>query len=186
MTWARLPTDSVKNANLVSLALALCAALVFGGCDREAAAPAAPAIPKTVADWFAIKVGDRTVRMELAVLPSEQEHGLMGRRDLGRDEGMLFVFHTPQAMSFWMHNTPTPLDIAYFTPEGALAEVYPAFPFDEKPLPSRNPRLQFVLEMNQGWYRDNGVRPGAQLDLPAVTAALKARGFEAREFGLGK
>ena len=109
----------------------------------------------------------------------------MGRRDLGPDQGMLFVFPKPGPQSFWMRNTPTPLDIAYFTPEGALAEVYAAFPFDERPLPSRSPRLQFVLEMNQGWYHDHGVRSGALLDLKAVAAALKARGFDPQKFRLG-
>jgi hypothetical protein len=88
-------------------------------------------------------------------------------------------------MAFWMHNTPTPLDIAYFTPEGALAEIYAAYPFDEHTLASHSQRLQFVLEMNQGWYRDHGVRPGAPLDLKAVAAALKERGFDPHQFRLG-
>lgn len=136
-------------------------------------------------DHFEIKVGDRTVHMQLAVLEAEMQRGLMERTDLGADEGMLFVYLRPQRMSFWMHNTPTPLDIGFFDAAGELREIYPLHPFDEKPMASRGTQLQFALEVNQGWFQANGVRPGARLDLKAVAAALKARDFEPRRFGLG-
>lgn len=140
--------------------------------------------PKTVADFFPINVGGKTVRMQLAVRSAEMQRGLMERRDLGRDDGMIFVYEKPQRMSFWMHNTPTALDIGFFNPDGALEEVYPMYPFDETTVASRGERLQFALEMNQGWFRDNGVKPGAQLDMKALVAALKARGFEPVLFGI--
>ena len=108
----------------------------------------------------------------------------MNRRDLGQDEGMIFLFAQSRRMSFWMKNTPTPLDIAYFTPEAELAEVWPAYPFDERAIPSRSDRVRFVLEMNQGWFRANGVQPGAKLDVKGLAEAVKARGFEPRNFGL--
>jgi uncharacterized protein len=108
----------------------------------------------------------------------------MQRRDLGADEGMVFVFLQPQTLVFWMRNTPTPLDIGYFTPEGELAEIYPLLPFDEREVRSSSPRRQFALEMRQGWYSDNGVSPGARLDLKALAAALIARGFDPKRFGL--
>lgn len=173
----------MKNANLVSLTLAFWVGLAGGGCDHEGAPGAAA--PKNVADWFTIKVGGQAVRLQLAVLPLEMERGLMGRRNLGRDEGMLFVYRSPQTMSFWMRNTPAPLQIGFFTQTGELAEIYPMYPFDETPIRSRSDRLQFALEMNQGWYGDRGVKPGAQLDRAALASALKERGFEARQFGLG-
>lgn len=126
------------------------------------------------------------VSMQLAVLRAEMEHGLMGRRDLGRDEGMLFVYLRPQQMSFWMHDTPTPLDIGFFNSRGELVEIYGMQPFDETPTNSRSGSLQFALEMNQGWFAANGVRPGAKLDLKALAAALKARDFAPRKFGLAE
>jgi uncharacterized membrane protein (UPF0127 family) len=139
---------------------------------------------KGAADWFSIKVGDKTLRMQLAVRPKELERGLMERRDLGTDDAMVFVFGRPQGMSFWMRNTPTPLDIAYFSPEGVLLEYYPAYPFDEKPVPSRSQRLQFVVETNQGWFKANGVKPGARLEMKALSAALAARGFDPQNYGI--
>lgn len=145
---------------------------------------AVAAAPKTVADFFPITVGGKTVRMQLAVRAPEMQRGLMERRDLGRDDGMIFVYEGPQQMSFWMRNTPTPLDIGFFSPSGVLEEVYPLHPFDETAVASRGMRLQFALETNQGWYRENGVKPGAQLDLKALTAALQARGFNPQRYGL--
>ncbi|MDB6170014.1 MAG: hypothetical protein JWM88_2878 [Verrucomicrobia bacterium] len=174
----------MKNANPVSrLLLGLVLLFLSGGCTaREPAA----APPKSVTDFFAVRVGDRTVRMQVAVLGPEMERGLMGRKDLGADDGMIFVYRAPQRLTFWMHDTPTALDIGFFNPDGTLAEVYPLLPFDERTVASRSDRLQFALEMNQNWYRDNGVRPGAGIDLAALKAALKARDFDPRKFGLDK
>ena len=80
--------------------------------------------------------------------------------------------------------TPTPLDIGFFRSDGMLAEIYALHPFDEKTVSSRGSELRFALEMNQGWYQANGVKPGAQLDLKALAAALKARGFTPAKYGL--
>lgn len=185
----------MKNANLLSrVAISVALGSLAGGlvaCAKEkgaadsgATAATATGAPKTVADFFPIKVGEKTVRMQLAVHPHEMQRGLMERRDLGRDDGMLFVYEKPQQMSFWMRNTPTALDIGFFGADGVLQEVYPLHPFDERTVASRGAELKFALEVNQGWFRESGVKPGAQLDLKALAAALKARGFAPSRFGL--
>jgi len=99
---------------------------------------------------------------------------------------MLFVYPEPLQMSFWMRDTPLPLDIGFFDRWGVLREVYAMQPFDESAIRSRSTRLQFALEMNQGWFGGNGVRPGAQLDRAALAAALKARGFDPAAYGLAE
>lgn len=172
-----------RTALLTTVALSCVAAL--GACAKAKSRTADPA-PKTVAHYFDIKVGAKLVHMQLAVTEPEQEHGLMERRDLRPDDGMLFVYAKPQQMHFWMHDTPTPLDIGFFDANGVLREVYPMEPFDESTISSQSDQIKFPLEMNQGWFSNNGVRPGAQLDLKAVAAALKARGFDPQKFGLGE
>jgi uncharacterized protein len=153
------------------------------GCGRGDALKVAADV-KPATEFFAIAVGAKTVRMQLAVKPQEMERGLMERRDLGADDGMLFVYLSPQRMSFWMRNTPTPLDIGFFTADGILREVYPLHPYDETPVSSAGRELKFALEMNQGWFAKNGVKPGAQIDLKALGTALRARGFEPWEYGI--
>jgi uncharacterized membrane protein (UPF0127 family) len=150
-----------------------------GGSDA-----AKTAAPKTVDDRFAIKIGDRTVQMQIAALPAEQEKGLMFRKSMGEDEGMLFVFARPQQMGFWMRNCEFPQTIGYFDANGELREMYDMYPHDEKTVSSRSRSIQFCLEMNQGWYARNGVKTGAKLDLKAAAEALKARGLKPEQAGL--
>ena len=154
----------------------LAAVVMFAGCGRADPGPAAA--DKSVDDRFAIRVGDRTVQLQIAALPAEQQKGLMYRRTMGPEEGMLFVFASPQPQSFWMRNTVLPLDIGYFDAAGELKEIYPMYPLDERPVPSHSRGIQYCLEMNQGWFQQSGVKPGASLDLPAVAAALRARGLK--------
>ncbi len=156
-------------------------AILAAGCGRTV--PEAAVRAKTVNDWFAVAVGGRTVQMQLAVFPAEMEHGLMERRDLGTNQGMLFVYGDPVPMSFWMRNTPLPLDIGFFSADGELKEIYAMLPYDETTIRSRSEALKFALEMNRGWFRESGVKPGARLDLAAVREALKARGVALEAFG---
>jgi uncharacterized membrane protein (UPF0127 family) len=83
-----------------------------------------------------------------------------------------------------MRNTPLPLDIGFFSRGGELKEIYTLLPFDENPIRSRSDALEFALEMNQGWFHDHGIKPGAALDLAALREALKARGLTPEDFGL--
>ena len=138
--------------------------------------------PKTALDWFDIKMGELTVRTQLVVTTPEMQRGLMGRRDLETGQGMLFVYAQPQQVSFWMRNTPTALDIGYISGDGVLREIYPLHPFDENSVPSRRDDIQFALEVKQGWFEFVNIKPGDQLDLEAVKAALEARGFDPLRF----
>ena len=149
------------------------AAVVAGGSEA-----------KGVETWFPLAVGGKAVRVQIAVLQAEQQRGLMGRRDLGEDEGMVFVYPAPQQMSFWMRNTPTPLDIGFFTPDGKLGEVYPMYPYDETGVRSVGMDYTLALEMNQGWFAKNGIKPGAKLDLAQMAAALRARGFRPERYSV--
>jgi uncharacterized membrane protein (UPF0127 family) len=83
-----------------------------------------------------------------------------------------------------MRNTLIPLDIGFFDAKGVLREVRAMNPLDESPVTSFASDIQFAVEMNQGWYRANGVKPGAKLDMEALRAALVARGFDPRATGV--
>lgn len=165
---------------LVGFALLIGLAVLPVGSLR--AATSAPA--KGASEFFPIAVGDKVLRLQLAVTGLEMERGLMGRRTLGADEGMIFLFPKPQRLSFWMRNTPLPLDIGYFDASGRLREHYPLYPFDETSVVSRADDLQFAVEVNQGWFRANQIKRGAVLDLKALADALRQRGFDPVAYGL--
>ena len=169
-----MPIRRVSLLFLVSVLLA--------ACGRSDAAKNSG--PKSVDDRFPIKTGSQTVQMQIAALPAELQKGLMFRKTMGEDEGMLFVFTSAQQQGFWMRNTTLPLDIGYFDPSGELKEIYPMYALDERPVTSRSREIQFCLEMNQGWFKRHDVKPGAKLDLKAVAAALKDRGLKPEAAGL--
>lgn len=160
--------------------LALLAGLAAGceGGERSGAGASTAAVvtPDAAETFYAIKIGETTARLQLALNLREMQRGLMGRTDLGADDGMVFIYGEPQQMSFWMRNTPTALDIGFFDAEGVLKEVYPLYPYDETPVQSRGTALKYAVEMNQGWFKANGLRTGARLDLRALADAVRRRG----------
>lgn len=162
-----------------SLLLALL--LPVAGCKEEAAAPREPLGPEA---WFPLRVGDVELKVQVVVRPNELRQGLMHRPFLGETEGMVFVYPAPGAHSFWMRNTLIPLDIGFFSPAGELREVRAMNPLDENLVTSYSADIQFAIETNQGWYRANGVKPGAKLDMAALKVALVARGFEPGAMGV--
>jgi uncharacterized protein len=176
----------MKNANPVSLGaqamLGLLLAFVASGCGGGRSADAASE-SKSVFDHFPIDVGGHTANLQVAVLEAEQQRGLMQRPDLGGNDGMIFIDTKPHQMNFWMKDTPEPLDIAYIGADGAVAEVYELLPLDERTVTSHSDQLQFALEMPKGWFAANGIHMGSKVDLTAVVAALKARGFDPANFG---
>ncbi len=158
--------------------LVLASLLFLAACGGGRTAGKSSVALKSIDDRFSVKVGDRTVQMQLAADPAEMEKGLMYRQAMGQDEGMLFIYGAPQSMNFWMKNTDLPLDIGYFDGKGELKEIYPMYPHDERSVSSHGQNLQYALEMNQGWFKQAGIRPGARIDLAAVAEGLTARGIK--------
>ncbi len=139
----------------------------------------APAGPE---DCFPIAVGDAPLELQLAVHPNEQARGLMFREALAPRHGMLFIFAEPKQRSFWMRNTPLPLDLAYFTAEGRLVESHRLFPYDERPVLSRSNEIKFALELEQGQMAALGIEIGDSIDLNALAQALTARGLDPKSY----
>jgi uncharacterized protein len=143
-------------------------AVWLAACQKPAAAPgAAPAgdptesgRPQPRLPTIKLWLGAHEVVAEVARTPLEHQIGMMWRTNLAEMEGMIFIFDEPDRRSFWMRNTLVPLDIAYLAPDGALLEVRAGQPRNETPLPSETDRVQFVLEMRQGWFQRNQVKPG--------------------------
>jgi uncharacterized protein len=107
------------------------------------------------------------VRVEVADDPFEQARGLMHRKSLGEDRGMLFVFPGEEERSFWMRDTLIPLSIAYIDSKGRITDILDMKPLDDKPphYVSSEP-VQYALEVNQGFFEARGVKIGDHARLP--------------------
>ena len=101
----------------------------------------------------------KEIWVEVARTPEERNHGLMARKHLGKDEGMLFIFEREDYHGFWMKDTLIPLSIAFIDKEGRIVWMT-----DMKPqtLDSHVPPrpILYALEMNKGWFSSCGIKSG--------------------------
>ncbi len=117
-----------------------------------------------------IQVAGHALTVEVADDHTERAQGLMYRKELGADAGMLFVYPDLAPRSFWMKNTTVPLSIAYLDADGRVVSVADMTPMSTESVPSAGP-AQYALEVNRGWYGARGVTQGAVVTgLPGPSA----------------
>lgn len=116
-----------------------------------------------------IDTGDEevTIKIEVADNVVERSRGLMFRDRLPVGQGMLFVFQEEDMQSFWMKNTPQPLDIIYIEADGNIISIHDAKALDETPIPSTGP-AKFVLELAAGEAKRLGIDPGEKVRHPLM------------------
>ncbi|MES3028191.1 MAG: DUF192 domain-containing protein [Pseudomonadota bacterium] len=142
--------------------------------QAPAAAPSAPAkapagaVGEAPAGFEALETvtpaGRTRFFVEIADNDAERERGLMFRKSLAPDRGMLFDFHTPREVAFWMRNTLIPLDIIYIRPDGTVLSIARnTTPLSEAPIPSGGPTLG-VLELAGGRSAEIGLMPGDRIE----------------------
>ncbi len=101
----------------------------------------------------------KEIWVEVAKTPEERNRGLMGRKYLGKDEGMLFIFEAEDYHSFWMKNTLIPLSIAFLDGDGRIVWMTDMKPLTLDSHVPPKPTL-YALEMNKGWFSKNGINAG--------------------------
>lgn len=106
-----------------------------------------------------IYIKDREIWVEVAKTPEQRAKGLMWRKNLGKDDGMLFIFEEEEYHSFWMKNTYIPLSIAFIDKDGIIVDIKEMEPLSTKSISPPKPVL-FVLEMPKGWFYKNGIKKG--------------------------
>ncbi|PJE01512.1 MAG: hypothetical protein CK427_10725 [Leptospira sp.] len=114
-------------------------------------------------DKMSVTLGKASLIVEIADTSSKRSIGLMHRKNLGKNEGMLFAFPSSDLQSFWMKNTLIPLSIGYFDENGILLEIYDMKPNQTDEIYNSKKKAIYALEVNQGWFKKNGILPGAVL-----------------------
>jgi uncharacterized membrane protein (UPF0127 family) len=110
---------------------------------------------------------EQVIRVEVADDAEERARGLMGRRELAADAGMVFVFPETTSGGFWMKDTLIPLSIAFYDGSGTILRVLDMEPCRVEPCPLYDPGVAYrgALEVNQGAFDRWGVSPGDTLTL---------------------
>lgn len=140
------------------------------GLTAQAEISSAEEAAKTKFARVTIKLGSKKLNVELADTEDLRNQGLMFRRELAQDAGMLFVFRHEQVLSFWMKNTFIPLSIGFFNKEKVLIDIHEMEPVKsvlespKKSYTSKGP-AQYALEMNRGWFAKNKIDLGTTLEI---------------------
>lgn len=107
---------------------------------------------------------------EYAATDEEREQGLMGREHLPGSSGMLFVYDAPAQGTFWMKDTLIPLSAAFWGQDGiihTIREMEPCLASPCATYEAREPYV-YVLEMNSGWFEENGIEIGDHADVQPI------------------
>ena len=116
-------------------------------------------------DTVTLQAGMHLICAEVARTPQQTSTGMMFRREMGANEGMLFVFNDLEPRCFWMKNTLLPLSIAFIDDDGRITDLADMQPLSEQNHCSSR-AVRFALEMNQGWFAKRGIKPGFKLKGP--------------------
>jgi len=119
-----------------------------------------------------LKAGVHLIRAEVAADYATRAQGLMHRKSLGPNAGMLFIFDAVAAHCMWMKNTYVPLSVAFLDESGTIINIADMQPLSEQSHCASRPAL-YALEMAQGWFAQRGIKAGTKLG--GISEASRAR-----------
>ncbi len=170
---------------VVRLSTVLVCALLTWGCDAQVKSPAvvassqaAKGTPQPKLPTIKLLIGSLEMTAEIARTGRQIETGMMWRTNMAEMEGMIFVFPDVAQRAFWMKNCLLPLSCAYIAADGTIIELHDMKPFDESSIRSTSDRIQYVLEVNQGWFKRHNIKPGVLIS--TELGSLKEAFFQKR------
>lgn len=117
---------------------------------------------------FPDAAGTPRIEVEIARTPHDIEKGLMYRRAMPDEHGMLFRLDERRDHTFWMHNTCIPLDMLFVDEDGTIVGIVESAPPLDDGTRSVGCPSTYVIEVNAGWCRRHGVKAGQRVGLPAA------------------
>jgi uncharacterized membrane protein (UPF0127 family) len=109
-----------------------------------------------------LSAGFYRINAEVAFTEPTRQQGLMGRRAMAPQEGMLFVFDRAMSYCMWMRNTFIPLSVAFIDAKGVIINIEDMKPQTEDPHCAAG-EAKYALEMNQGWFATRKIGPGSKI-----------------------
>lgn len=123
-----------------------------------AGAPAVAQLPE-----IPLAINGHALTAEVAATAETRTQGLMHRRMLPENRGMVFVFSEAGPHAMWMMNTYIPLSVAFLDARGVIINIADMAPHTTNAHGSAQP-AKYALEVNQGWFRKRGIGPGARVE----------------------
>ena len=123
---------------------------------------AAPAPAQPQQPVVQLNAGMHLIRAEVVSDYATRGQGLMHRKSLAQNAGMLFIFDEASVHCMWMKNTLIPLSVAFIDDTGAIVNIADMEPHSEVSHCAAQP-VRYALEMNRGWFAARGVKPGTRL-----------------------
>ncbi|MEP3590875.1 MAG: DUF192 domain-containing protein [Marinobacter sp.] len=160
--------------NIITALIPFCA-LALAGCGAaEAGKTTEPVKLQQVQACFASGGEGYPVTVEIASDPEERKKGLMGRRDLGENAGMVFEYQEdrPARYGFWMYKTLIPLDIAFLDERGVIVSIRHMLPCTSSrssdcPIYPAGKPFRNAVEMNAGYFKTHRIDVGDRLVWPS-------------------
>jgi len=118
------------------------------------------------------KTQNKKMFLEVADTPSSLSMGLMFRKYLGDNSGMIFCFNSSNYHSFWMKNTPIPLDIAFLDEDFKIVDIQSMDPLNTRSVTSKE-KCVYAIEMNRGWFENNEIDVGKTIGTSNIKESQK-------------
>lgn len=125
-------------------------------------------VPQTQLPRMTLNAGMHLIQAQVAQNFEQRQIGLMWRKEMPQNEGMLFVFEQAAVQCFWMRNTLLPLTAAFVADDGTIVNLADMKPQSDESHCSKKP-VRFVLEMNQGWFAKRNIQAGYKLSGPSFS-----------------
>ena len=166
----------VKRIVLLLILAALCIAFqACNGCSeqKEMVKPEFNE-EKGQRNTVKLHMGGVPVTLEVAKTNQEKARGLMHRKKLPPDRGMIFIYPEPKVMSFYMRDTVIPLSIAFIRSDGTIVNIEEMRPLVVEPSYMSKSMCLYAIEMNQGWFEAHGIQAGEKIELTDEIKAIEA------------
>ena len=141
------------------------AVMYFAASTQVSAQGTPQGSPQINLQRASLSAGMHLIQVQLAQNFEQRQIGLMWRKEMPQNEGMLFIFEQPSVQCFWMRNTLLPLTAAFVADDGTIVNLIDMKPMSDDSHCSTKP-VRFVLEMNLAWFAKRNIQAGFKLTGP--------------------